>query len=735
MSQATLRHAALATLLVVISATLAACGKPKAAAPAASGPFASTYAPLPSKPTLITHATVLTGTGARLDNASVLLENGKVTALGSDVAAPAGAVVIDAKGRFVTPGIIDVHSHLGVYASPGTNAASDGNEAVAPNTAEVWAEHSLWPQDPQFATALAGGITSMQILPGSANLFGGRGVTVKNVPARTMQEMKFPGAKHGLKMACGENPKRVYGDSSGPSTRMGNVAGYREAWIKAKAYKDKLDKSAKGKGDAPDRDLKLETLAGVLSGDIIVHNHCYRADEMAVMIDIAKEFGYRIGTFHHAVESYKVADLLAKDDICSAMWADWWGFKMEAYDGVRENVALVDAAGACAVVHSDSATGIQRLNQEAAKSMASGNRIGLKIAPEHAIRWITANAAKSLGVQDKTGTLEPGKDADVVLWSSDPFSVHAKADLVFVDGAVVWDRMDKAKQPISDFMLGILWWSGGAAMNRVLVIGGAFTLAALALAAPVEAAAGGKTVAIVHAKAHTIGKGTIDDATLIIRDGRIAAIGKGLAAPAGAEVIDAAGRPVTPGLFDALGAIGVLEVELEDPTVDRGNGDHRYSAAFAVADGFNPRSPKVAITRIEGVTRALVAPVTMGGDGVTPVIAGQAATIHLGLGDGLLLDTSAALVVDYGEAGKGLAGGTRGAALLQLREALDDARDWARNRNAYDAGARRAYSRGRLDLEALQRCCARSCRWWCGSIAPATSSRSSSSRGPRTCGS
>jgi imidazolonepropionase-like amidohydrolase len=455
MSFSPMRPVALAVLLVG-SVALAGCGKPKATDAKAREPYASTYAPLPSTPTLIRNATVLTGTGAKLENASLLLQDGKVAALGSDVAAPSGATVIDAQGRFVTPGIIDVHSHLGVYASPGTGAASDGNEAVAPVTADVWAEHSVWPQDPQFTTALAGGVTSMQILPGSANLIGGRGVTVKNVPARTVQAMKFPGAKHGLKMACGENPKRVYGDKSGPSTRMGNVAGYRAAWIKAAAYKDKSDKAAKGQGEAPERDLELETLAGVLAGDIIVHNHCYRADEMAVMIDIAKEFGYRIGTFHHAVESYKVADLLAKEDICSAMWADWWGFKMEAYDGVRENIPLVDAAGACAIVHSDSATGIQRLNQEAAKAMAAGNRAGLAVAPEHAIKWITANAAKSLGVQDRTGALEPGKDADVVLWSRDPFSVYAKADLVFVDGAVVWDRNDRSKQPVSDFMLGIL---------------------------------------------------------------------------------------------------------------------------------------------------------------------------------------------------------------------------------------------------------------------------------------
>ena len=454
MRHSTTRFGAVSLLLLAAS-MLSGCGKDKTAAAANAGPFASTYAPLPGKTTVIRNAIVLIGDGARLDGGSVLLKDGKVAAVGTDFEVPADAVVIDAKGRFVTPGIIDVHSHLGVYASPGVNASSDGNEAVSPNTAEVWAEHSIWPQDPQFALASAGGVTSIQILPGSANLFGGRGVTVKNVPSRTMQGMKFPGAKHGLKMACGENPKRVYGDKSGPQTRMGNVAGYRAAWIKAKAYKDKLDKSGKGKGDAPDRDLQLETLVGVLSGDIIVHNHCYRADEMAVMIDVAKEFGYRIGTFHHAVESYKVADLLAKEDICSAMWADWWGFKMEAFDGVRENIALVDAAGACAIVHSDSATGTQRLNQEAAKAMTSGNRAGIKIAPEHAIRWVTANAAKSLGIDKVTGTLEVGKDADVVLWSRDPFSVYAHADQVFVDGALVYDRADRTRQPVSDFMLGL----------------------------------------------------------------------------------------------------------------------------------------------------------------------------------------------------------------------------------------------------------------------------------------
>ena len=205
------------------------------------------------------------------------------------------------------------------------------------------------------------------------------------------------------------------------------------------------------------RDLKLETLAGVLSGEILVHNHCYRADEMSLMLDVAKEFDYRVSTFHHAVEAYKIADLLAENDVCAAVWADWWGFKMEAYDGIQENIALVDRpTDGCAIVHSDSAEGIQRLNQEAAKAMGSGNRAGMNISPEHAISWITSNAAKSLGIADKTGSLEAGKNADIVIWNQNPFSVYAKAGQVFIDGAMVYDRDNPDLQPVSDFELGQL---------------------------------------------------------------------------------------------------------------------------------------------------------------------------------------------------------------------------------------------------------------------------------------
>ncbi|HMB55242.1 MAG TPA: amidohydrolase, partial [Thermoanaerobaculia bacterium] len=397
-------HGALVGALVTLSFTLGcASAGPPAAAPAATAEqatapatepapaaFASTYRPLPSETTLVRGAVVLTGTGERIDGGSVLLVGGRVEAVGRDgeVAAPDGARVIDAAGRWVTPGLIDVHSHLGVYASPGIGAHQDGNEATDPVTPDVWAEHSVWPQDPGFATALAGGITTLHALPGSANLFGGRGVTLKNVPSRTVQGMKFPGAPYSLKMACGENPKRVYGNRGrAPSTRMGNVAGYRAAWIEADAYRREWAEWERERDEAragddeewdeepPERDLAMETLAGVLDGEILVQNHCYRGDEMAQMLDVAREFGYRVTAFHHAVEAYKVADLLAAEGVCAAMWADWWGFKLEAFDGVRENVAMVDRVdGGCAIVHSDSEYGIQRLNQEAAKAMAAAER-------------------------------------------------------------------------------------------------------------------------------------------------------------------------------------------------------------------------------------------------------------------------------------------------------------------------------------------------------------------------
>jgi imidazolonepropionase-like amidohydrolase len=419
-------------------------------------PFPSTYVAFPARTTVIRGVNIFTATGPLIRNGAILLENGKIAAVGQTVDVPAGATVIEGAGKYVTPGLIDNHSHLGVYASPGVQAHSDGNEATNPVTAYVWAEHSVWPQDPQFPRNLAGGVTTIQVLPGSANLIGGRSVVLKVVPSRTVQGMKFPGAKYGLKMACGENPKRVY-QSRGPSTRMGNVAGYRAAWIAAEGYRRKWDKwNGDHKGDAPSRDLGNETLAEVLRGNILVHNHCYRADEMAQMIDISKEFGYKIRSFHHGVEAYKVADLLAREEISGSLWSDWGSFKMEALDAVKANLAIVDNAGARAIVHSDDPSGSQRLTQEAAKAMAAGIAAGIPVTEEQAIKWITINPAWSIGLDDRIGSLAPGKNADIVLWSANPFSVYARPEKVWVDGAMLYDRLDPAQQWRTDFELGFV---------------------------------------------------------------------------------------------------------------------------------------------------------------------------------------------------------------------------------------------------------------------------------------
>ncbi len=420
-------------------------------------PFPSTYRAYPGAPTAIVGATVYDGEGGRIDNGTVLLADGKVSAVGGpDLALPAGTTLVDGKGKWVTPGVIDVHSHLGNYPSPGVKAHDDGNEATAPVTAQVWAEHSVWPQDPGFSRALAnGGVTTLQILPGSANLFGGRSVTLKNVYARTVQGMKFPGAPYGLKMACGENPKRVYGGKNRePSTRMGNVAVDRQTWMKAAEYKRKWDKYEDKGGDIPARDVAMDTLAGVLSGEILVHNHCYRADEMAIVLDMAKEFGYKVTAFHHAVEAYKIADLLKANGSCAAVWADWYGFKMESYDGIPENLAILHKAGACGIIHSDDQNGIQRLNQEVAKALASGRRAGINVSDEIAWTWLAIGPAKALGIADRTGSLKPGKMGDVVLWNGDPFSVYTRPEKVWIDGAMLYDANNPRLRPVSDFELG-----------------------------------------------------------------------------------------------------------------------------------------------------------------------------------------------------------------------------------------------------------------------------------------
>jgi imidazolonepropionase-like amidohydrolase len=433
---------------------------------------------------VIRNGTVLTANGVTHAPGHLLIVEGRIAEVGpGEGTTPEGARVIDARGGFITPGLIDTHSHVGVYPMPGAEAHQDGNEMTSPITAHVRSESGFWPQDPGIWRALSGGVTTIQVLPGSGNVIGGRSFVAHLRPGTSAREMKFPGAPEGLKMACGENPKRSYGSrQQQPASRMGLMASMRNAFQKATEYRRGQQKfqrdlaeweakrSSKEGGrpstrrpdgqpddppEPPARDYSLETLSEVLDGKVLVHTHCYRADEMHLVLDLAREFGFKVRSFHHALEAYKLADRLAREEVAVSTWVDWWGFKMEAFDGLPQNAAMVERAGARAIMHSDSPTELRRLNQEAAKARAAGLRVGLEFTDDQVLRWLTANPAWALGLEKEVGTLEVGKRADVAVWSGSPFSVYTLAQQVLVDGEVVYDRPAR-NPPLSDFELGLV---------------------------------------------------------------------------------------------------------------------------------------------------------------------------------------------------------------------------------------------------------------------------------------
>jgi imidazolonepropionase-like amidohydrolase len=478
-----------------------------------------------ARPVAIRGATLMLGTGRTVARGTIVLEQGRIAAVTEgDAPAPPDAEVIDGTGKFVTPGLVDTHSHLGVFPMPDAAAHEDGNEATDPLTAGAVVADAFWPEDPGLERAAAGGVTTIQVLPGSTNLVGGRASTVKLRPDLSARRMHARGAPDGLKMACGENPKRTYGkDKRAPMTRMGNLALARAAFLRARKLErewarwreaeiDRLagaarrlatfegERAERARRDAwcraegepapcaeararwadrplvppdpgeprppPDRDPATETLVAALQGRVLVHVHCYRADDMLAMLALADEVGLTIRSFHHALEAYKIRRELGARGVAVSTWADWWGFKMEALDGIPENAGLVATAGGRAIIHSDSPEGVQRLNQEAGKALAAARHAGLAVTEEEALRWITANPAWALGIDARTGTLEVGKDADVVVWDRSPFSVYAKAERVFVEGASV---LAPGAAPWSDFELG----RGAPATAPPLVPGGA----------------------------------------------------------------------------------------------------------------------------------------------------------------------------------------------------------------------------------------------------------------------
>ncbi|MBI1951760.1 MAG: amidohydrolase, partial [Acidobacteria bacterium] len=395
-------------------------------------------APAPST-TLIRGGTLLTVTHGTIENGDILIKDGTIAAIGHKLEAPRGARVLSAAGRYVMPGIVDSHSHMGVYPWPGVDANSDGNELTDPIMPVARALDAVWAEDPEFERARAGGVTTVQILPGSGNLIGGESVTVKLRPRVDVGGMLFQGAPRGIKMALGENPKRVYGGrTKAPSTRMGNMALFRDAFNAARNYKSKWEawraKQEPDRGAPPDRDLKLETLLDVLEGRIRVHVHSYRKDEILMFLKIADEYGFKVASFQHCLEAYKIAGELKRRDIAVATFAQWWGFKVEAWDGIPHNAALLARKGVRVSLHSDSGNLVQRLYTEAAVAARYG------LSGEDALRAITLNAASALGLEDRIGSLDVGKDADIAIFTRHPLDAYTLVAATLIDGELVYDR-------------------------------------------------------------------------------------------------------------------------------------------------------------------------------------------------------------------------------------------------------------------------------------------------------
>jgi len=385
---------------------------------------------------VIKNATVMTVTHGNIKNGSIYIKDGKIAAVGEAVNAPASATVIDAGGKYLTPGIVDSHSHIALD--------DDVNEATSPITPQMMMKDAFDYQDKAIYRALAGGVTTSLLLHGSANMIGGQAVVIKHKYGAARDEMLFPNAPRSIKFASGENPKRVYGSRDQlPSTRMGNFAVQREALVQAQDYMREWDnynekiKRNKDDKDAtpPKHDLKLEALADVLRGKLMVQIHCYRADEMLTEIAMAKEFGYNLRAFHHALEAYKIADQLAANNIGIATFSDWWGYKQEAWDPIPWNAVMAMRKGVRVAIKSDSGDYDRRLNQEAAKTMRYGGA-----TEEEALKMITLNAAWIVGVDDRVGSIDVGKDADLVIWDGYPLSSYGVPEKVLIDGEVYFDR-------------------------------------------------------------------------------------------------------------------------------------------------------------------------------------------------------------------------------------------------------------------------------------------------------
>jgi len=547
-------------------------------------------------------ATLLTVTRGTIARGDLLVREGRIAAIGPDLEPPAGVVVIDGRGLFAMPGLIDCHSHAAIEGG-----VNEGTLSIVP---EVRIRDEIDPRDPTIWRALAGGTTTMNLLHGSANVIGGQNAVVKMRWGRTGPELLFEGAPRGVKFALGENPKQS--NSGGgfdrtrryPATRMGVEAALRRAFTRARDYREEWTRyaAARARGEErlePRRDLRLEALVDVLEGRILVHSHCYRADEILMLLRVAEEFGFRVRTLQHVLEGYKVAAEIARHGAGPSTFSDWWAYKLEAYDAIPHNAALLALAGCRGSVNSDSSDLTRRLYHEAAKTLRYGN-----LSEQEALAQVTIHPAWQLGIDARVGSLEAGKDADVALFNGHPLSVYSRCEYTFVDGECYFERRRPEGEPRTLNATATSFGPIDCPDPSQLPLPGS-----------------GGVYALVGGTVHPVSGPPIEPGVVVIEQGRIVAVGADLHVPDHAEVVRCDGLHVYPGLFDAATSLGLGEISSVPGGQDVSDvggiePDLRVTAAVHAA------SSHVAVTRCDGITTALVLP-----DGGT--LPGRASLIQL----------------------------------------------------------------------------------------------------------
>jgi len=510
----------------------------------------------------------------------VLVQDGDIAAVGSAVEIPEGATVLEGEGLHLAPGAVDCHSHMCIERGI--------NEGTVSISAEVSIADSIDPDDPALYRALAGGTTTARLLHGSANAIGGQDEVIKLRFERTADELRFPGGPRGIKFALGENPKRAnWGKRTErfPNSRMGVEAIYYRAFSLAREYAAEWAayETAHAAGEdvaPPRRDLRLDALRDILDGELLVHSHCYRADGILMLIRMSQHYGFRIATLQHVLEGYKVAQEMADAGVGGSTFSDWWAYKVEAYDAIPHNAAVMDEAGVLASINSDSDELVRHLYHEAAKSVRYAG-----MDPVRALRLVTLNPALQLGLGDRIGSIEVGKDADLVLFEGEPLSSYSRVLWTMVDGVLEFERRDA-------FELD----GGSAAVTEL-------SEPARDVVSNPEA----ELVALVGGTVHPVTAPAIENATLLIQGERIVALGVGVEIPAGARVIDVTGQHVHPGFIALNTPIGLREISAVAATMDVSEigGDQ---PDLRVSASINAESAHIAVTRANGVTQVQTAP-------------------------------------------------------------------------------------------------------------------------------